>query len=298
MTLFNPYSGAGRAARAAEELRATLEGAGHEVERVETSLDPQKSWLDAAMERVDLAIVVGGDGAVRLASGAAGRTKTPIYHYPLGTENLFARAFEKKRNPGQLLEAIDRFETIELDLGIANGRKFLIMATLGFDADVVHALAAKRTGGISHLSYAGPILSQLLKGRPPTLTVEVDGRTMINGRPGWLVVANSPHYALRTNPAWRASMTDGRLDVVFFPARSSLRTLFHMAGCRLGLQRRSGRTAYAHGAEVRVKAEPRRRYQLDGDPPERHADDDPTTDDSSPDLFIHVRPSFVPVLLP
>ena len=297
MVLFNPVSGRGKAAKIARALEAPLRNAGHHPELVETQLDPQKSWLDPQLEEFDLAIVVGGDGAVRLASGAAGRTRTPIYHYPLGTENLFARGFRKKQNPRQLLAAIDRFDVVNLDVGIANGRKFLIMASLGFDAEVVHALAAKRTGSINHLSYTGPIIRTLFSATPPTLTVKVDDQPMVNQQPGWLVIANSRHYALGTDPLWDASMTDGLLDVAFHPASGMPATFCHMARARLRWRARS--CILNQGKQIEIHAEPSRTYQLDGDPPETHAEDDPTGNGwSAQMLHIHLRPGFLPVLRP
>ncbi len=120
-------------------------------------------------------VVVGGDGAMRLAAASAVRTGTPVYHYPLGTENLFSREFGMSASPAALLDALRSLRVEHVDVGVANGRTFLLMVSMGYDAEVIHDLSARRGGGISHLSYLGPLVRQLRRWRPPELTVRADG---------------------------------------------------------------------------------------------------------------------------
>src|SRR5688572_2084966 len=172
------------------------------------------------MAQVDLLVVVGGDGAVRLAAASASRAGVPIYHFPSGTENLFAREFGMNQSKKLLISAIEQFEVRSVDVGVANGLLFLSMVSVGYDAEVVHDLAARRGDSISHLSYVIPILTQLKRWQPPHLEVTVDGKPVSETCPGFVVVANSKHYGWQLNPAGRASMSDGLLDVAYFPACS------------------------------------------------------------------------------
>jgi diacylglycerol kinase family enzyme len=301
MLLYNPVAGSGRAKRDADKLHAALTAVGHAPVLTETRLEPQKQWLDPQMDEFDLVVVVGGDGAVRLASGAAGRTSTPLYHFPLGTENLFAREFRKSRSVERLLAAIDRFEVRRFDLGIANNRKFLLMASIGFDADVVHDLAGARGSGISHLSYVPPIIRQIFRWRSPNLRVRVDGDTIVNGRRGTVIVANSRQYALRVDPATRADMTDGLLDVLYLPARSVIGVLWWSVACRFRWHLLSRRSVYRTGHEIEVLSDEPLRYQLDGDRPELHVAEPETSEDdaaAATRLRVTVRPGVVPVLIP
>jgi diacylglycerol kinase family enzyme len=301
MLLYNPIAGAGRTADAASALREVLHAAGHEPSLVQTRLDPQKQWLDPQMAEVDILVVLGGDGAVRLACGAAGRTGTPLYHYPLGTENLFAREFGYRRSQEQLLRALERGEVRRLDLGIANNRNFLLMASMGFDAEVTYDLSRRRGDSISHLTYVPLILRRLAGWRPPTITIRVDGETIVDRVGGCVVVGNSRQYAMRIDPALRASMTDGQLDVVFFPTRGRLALVRWAAACRL--RRQLGRTEliYRLGREVEVSSDQPVRYQLDGDAPEPHATDpeDAAVEEGASNLVrISLRPGNLPILIP
>jgi diacylglycerol kinase (ATP) len=301
MLLYNPIAGSGRAAKAAEKLRDPLRAAGHEPVPTKTSLDPQKQWLDPQLADFNLVVVVGGDGAMRLASGAASRTGTPVYHFPVGTENLFAREFGKDRSPDRLRRAIERFEVRQFDLGIANTRKFLLMASVGIDADVVHDLSRRRTGHISHWSYVAPILRQFRSWSPPRLTVVADGKPIVEDEPGMVIVANSRQYGQHFDPACRASMTDGKLDVVFFPIRGKLDLLRWVISCRLRRHVDDERLIYRLATEVAVRPQGPKYYQLDGDPPELHAaDPDETAGEAgaTSELSISLRPGVLPVLIP
>jgi diacylglycerol kinase family enzyme len=190
-----------------------------------------------------------------------------MYHLPLGTENLFAREFGMNVAMPTLLAAIDRRDIRRVDVGVANARWFLLMASVGFDAEVVHALAATRGGSISHLTYVKPIIHTMRTWRPPVLTVEVGGDVLVDAQPGIVVVANSRQYGWRIDPAGRASMSDGLLDVVFLPAKSIPQLLMWVARCRMRQQFANRSLAFAQGKDVLVRCEWPQHYQLDGDPP-------------------------------
>jgi diacylglycerol kinase family enzyme len=290
LVLYNPIAGSGRASAAAESVRVALREGGHEPSLQETLPDPPADWLVSSLAGVDLLLVVGGDGAVRLASGPAAQTGTPLHVFPLGTENLFAREFGIGRSLPRLLDAVRRFELRHVDVGVAGDKTFLLMTGLGFDACMVRDLAAGRRGGISHLSYAGPLLRQTWRWRAPRMTIRVDDEIVVRERRGFVQIANCRQYAVRLDPALRASMTDGLLDVVFFPCKSGPGVLAWLLACRCRAHVRSARLAYHRGASVLVSSEPEHPYQVDGDAP------GPTSPAS--ELAISVRPGALPVLVP
>lgn len=271
--VFNPIAGAGRAARSASAIADAVGAEGHAVDRVATRLEPIDDWLVPALDDVDAMVVVGGDGAVRMAGPAAARRGVPLYHAPLGTENLFAREFGTGREPEHVLAALAARRIVEVDVGLVDRadapvERFFLMASLGFDADVVHDLAEHRSGAISHLSYARPIVRGLVRWRPSRLSVAVDGETLVDGRVGTVIIGNSRQYACRIDPVQRAAMDDGKLDVVFLPTatRLGLVTWTVRTARRRHLEHKD--SAYGSGRTIEVRSEPARRLQLDGDPAE------------------------------
>ncbi len=263
----NPISGAGRAAAAAEQAASRLRERGYEVITLPTRLEPTRDWLDPTLDGADLLVVAGGDGAMRLAAPAACRNATPVYHLPLGTENLFAREFGMSRSPNTLLAAIARNNIRTVDVGHANGRWFLLMASVGFDAEVVHQLASTRGGAIKRSTYINPIIKIMRTWTPPVLSIEVDGQPIVADHPGMAVVANSRQYGWRIDPAGRADMSDGLLDVVFMPARSLAQVMMWALRCRTRRQFKHPSMKFTRGRHVVVRSDQPHHYQLDGDPP-------------------------------
>jgi diacylglycerol kinase family enzyme len=303
IVLCNPISGAGRALAAGRAVVDCVHAHGHVASIASTQLSPPLEWLDSLLKDVDLLVVAGGDGAVRLAADSAVRSQTPIYHLPFGTENLFAREFGMDRDPQKLCTAIERFKTRQVDVGVANGRIFLLMASVGFDAEVVHDLSSRRGDSISQFSYLRPIAAQLWRWRPPQLEVVVDGQRIDDGGPGFVVVANSMQYGWRLNPGARADMQDGQLDVAYFPASSRLQLVAWAIRCRMQRHIQHPRLAYQTGRNVTISSAAPQHYQLDGDPPDQAREFGSALDvaaNQSGDfrLEIGIMPTALKVLLP
>jgi diacylglycerol kinase family enzyme len=298
--LSNPVSGAGRAAAAADDIAQVLRSQGHHVTAAHTSRNPPAEWLDPLLCDADLLVIAGGDGAVRMACESAIRCQTPIYHLPMGTENLFALEFGMDRDPQTLLRAIEAGTCRTVDVGRVLSPVpgvFALMASVGFDAEVVSELAVRRGASISHLSYVLPILNQARRWKPPALEVVVDGRQVFpaaNGlRTGFVVIANCRRYGWRMNPADRAVMDDGLLDVACFPAASTLDVIRWTMKCIRRRQFDDPRFIYDRGRHISVRCDGACRYQIDGDPGHRAIGD---TVDRPLQLEIEVWPSTLKVL--
>lgn len=219
--LVNVASGRGRAREIAERLapQCAREGAAPRIIEVGPGREVD---LVGALAGCRTVVIIGGDGTLHRALPALRASGATVYHAPTGTENLFAREFGMSvTGPGAGLDTTPA-RAIDLgacDLGSGDVRLFALMASIGFDAAVTHRLAARRTGPIRRASYLQPILSEAILGRPPVLSLEIEGQRVLTRQRGLLVCANSRHYAVRLNPARDALIDDGLLDFVFFPAR-------------------------------------------------------------------------------
>jgi diacylglycerol kinase (ATP) len=263
--LFNPISGSGRALAVAERLRQGLESGGIAVRLIPSERGALEEWLRPKLRDVTTLVVAGGDGSVRLAAGEAARAGIPIWHAPCGTENLFARAFAMTRSPRDVTRALIAGRTRAIDLGCVGAEHFTIMASVGFDAEVVHELGARRTGKISHLSYLTPILRLFRDWKPSALAWTIDGEHEALGR-GVVVVGNLPNYGVRLNPAAEALPDDRALDAVYIPAESALGLLPWVPLLRTGLHLWHPRLRVRRARSIVLHATPAARLQLDGDP--------------------------------
>lgn len=189
-----------------------------------------------------LIVAAGGDGTLALAASIASTVGAAILPLPLGTENLLARHFGHSQDAARAMaaigegsvEAIDsmmlapRSATAALSPGDSEARRSLIMATVGFDADVVRRMQAMRGGHIRRSSYVRPIGNSLCKYRFPKLRVRLDDREPLECR--WLMVFNLPRYAASLAIEPDADPRDGMLDVVAFDRGSILSGLKYWLG--------------------------------------------------------------------
>ncbi len=104
----------------------------------------------------DVVVAAGGDGTINeVANGLIKATGAvpPLAIIPLGTANVLAEEIGLRGQPAAIAKAIACGDRITVHLGLANGRHFIMMAGVGFDAHVVANvdLALKRrTGKIAY----------------------------------------------------------------------------------------------------------------------------------------------------
>lgn len=295
--VYNPLAGKGRASFWARSLEQSLRADGHEAVAVDVGPSGVPGRLEAELSRAEVLVVIGGDGTVQAHAPIAARFAVPLYQFPLGTENLFAREFGMDRDYRTLRDALAATNIVRVDLARCNGDPFLLMCSVGPDANIIHRLAAHRTGPISHMSYARHVIGELLRPSFKSLHIEADGHEVISGQAGLAVVANSRQYALRIDPAKDASMTDGMLDLVFFPVTKRIGLLKWLGLSRLRSQLVFPGALYMRASTISIRnGKMPLPFQLDG---EAHSTRELGGGAlSASEVRIEIDPGVVPVLAP
>ncbi|MEE2971747.1 MAG: diacylglycerol kinase family protein [Planctomycetota bacterium] len=295
LVTFNPISGAGKAERLASEIRDEARVAGLDLEVRETSPGPAADWLRPVLAGREALVVVGGDGAIRRAAPEAALADVPLVHCPAGNENLFARDFGMTAEPTEVVSTLrrdhrHRVDLVRVEMPDRPPEVVVLMASFGLDAEVVHDLDARRTGGVSNLSYVLPIARQLLAYEAPVISARIDGRVVAERVPAFGLVANSPQYAGRLDPVRSARIDDGLLHLMLFPGRGRFGLMRWFARVGLGRHEEHPNLVRASGRRVELTLADARRWQVDGDPP----------DDGAPvdRIAFEIQPGALPVLLP
>ncbi|MEC9373057.1 MAG: diacylglycerol kinase family protein [Planctomycetota bacterium] len=264
--VMNPTAGRGKGRRTAAAIAEALRDDGHDVAEFIAGPGRHEEGVGRALSTADAAIVVGGDGTLHHMADLLIATETPVYHVPLGTENLFAREFAMNAKIETLREALRKGEVQKVDVARCAGRAFILMCSLGFDAAVVARLARIRGASISHLSYVKPILAEAIAFKPPRFIIEADGERLVDDRRGLLIVANCRQYGARLDPAAEACMTDAMLDMVFLPFTSRLGLIRMALAARTRRLRQNPRVIARRARRVTVETpEGPTPIQMDGE---------------------------------
>ena len=158
----NPKSGSGGARREVLDLVVNLRRLGLRP-RIFTRRERLANALADPIRRKSLHCIVsaGGDGTFRDLINRYPGVRLALF--PLGTENLVARFLKIPRHGSQVAEIIAAAHVTRFDLGLFGDHRFAVMASAGFDADVMHRAHARRTGLINRWSYLQPIAESLRK---------------------------------------------------------------------------------------------------------------------------------------
>lgn len=265
----SPKAGSGRNRDQIPRLIEQLEQSNIEVRlthnvnelRELTAMEASSPWI---------VVPAGGDGTLSLAAAAVAENKpakaefqTMIAPMPLGTENLLARYFGHKAVAESVVETIRHGKHFHLDSGTANDSPFLIMASCGFDAEVVRGLHLKRQGHIQRLSYFGPLVRAMRQYSFPGLTITVDDQEPLTSH--WAMVFNLPCYGGGLNIEPNAIGDDGLFDIILFLKGSVPSGLRYATSIWTGSHLKRQDVVRLRGKHIVIESSERVPCQLDGD---------------------------------
>jgi len=179
--------------------------------------------------RPDLIIVIGGDGTVRRVAEKIAGTSVPLAVFPAGTGNLFARnmsiplADHKRAVKIALSGKTRRIDIAEADL--SNGdehrhARFLVMAGIGFDADMAAHADATTKRRFGWLAYVRPIVRSVWKNKQQEMRFCIDGQRNRTIRAHTAIIGNCGLSTGNVSLFPRARADDGLLDFVVMNPRT------------------------------------------------------------------------------
>jgi diacylglycerol kinase family enzyme len=268
----NPKAGRRSVERSVVRLAHRLAAAGCRAE-IFTDLSQVADQANRLFESGDLRalVAVGGDGTLAELVNRS-QPGLPLAIFPAGTANLVARHFGLRADTEQLSRSILAGDSRLLDAGSASGRLFLVMASCGFDADVVNRVHRCRLrnssgGHIRYTTYLKPILESIRTYSYPQMRIDscgADADHRVAAR--WAFVFNLPCYAWGLPLVPTATGDDGLLDLCTFERGSLGDGLRYLAAAQLGWHRRLTDCRIEQNRRFRVTSDEPVPYQLDGDP--------------------------------
>jgi YegS/Rv2252/BmrU family lipid kinase len=211
--LVNPSSAHGRTLKLLPRVEQELDALRipFRVERTRGLEDGVDRAL-RAVEAGEIPVVISGDGLIGAVGGAMAGSETPLGIVPGGRGNDLARVLGIPDDPVGAVAVLAAGETRRIDVGEANGKRFLGIVSVGFDSEANRL--ANETGFMrGNLVYAYAALRTLLTWKPGRFTVRVDDeRVRFTGYS--VSVANSRAFGGGMYIAPDAELDDGEFDIV------------------------------------------------------------------------------------
>ncbi len=166
---------------------------------------------DAVARKVDVIVAVGGDGTVNEVASQMINSSSVLGIVPLGSGNGLARHLGISRNIEKSIELINKQNTSLIDTGLVNGKVFISIAGIGFDALIAERFAKGTQRGF--LGYFQIIANEYLFYKPQTYSLTFDNGQVITENALFVAFANSNQFGYNTTIAPNANIQDGLLDV-------------------------------------------------------------------------------------
>jgi YegS/Rv2252/BmrU family lipid kinase len=266
LLIANPTSGGGKVLKLLPAVQQRLRALGveHRLE-LTRSLGHAGELTCAALAAGELPVSFSGDGvAGAVAAAAAAHGGAVVGILPGGSGNDFCRHAGIPQDALEACAVIARGTPSAIDLGQANGRPFLGIASLGFDSEA-NALANRAPRRLGRGIYVYGALGAVARWRPASFDVTVDGER--ESFDGWsVIVANTSVYGGGMYVAPDARVDDGLLDVVLIRKTTRLHFLTSFPKVFKGLHVHDDHVSVRRGREVRVEASRPFDVYADGDP--------------------------------
>jgi diacylglycerol kinase (ATP) len=277
LLLYNPAAGRYPVRRFVRGILRPLKAAGWRMYIAETlnATHATRAAQQAADDGYEAVFAIGGDGTVgQVASGLMG-TETALAVLPAGSTNVWAieqgqRPFNwfqwwRLRDNARLLADVP---TQRVDVGLCNGRPFLLWAGIGLDAQTIHRLEP-RPRFVKYLSvphYFATTVWEATFWHGMDLHVWADDK-QVEGHYLLAVATNIRHYAggmSLISPD--AHLDDGEMDLWLLTGNSLADAFRHFFDLVAGRHLTSDQARRLRFHTARVESSSAFSIQMDGEP--------------------------------
>ncbi len=286
VVIANPSAGTGQTLDRVCAFSRELERRGHHVQTCMAQAPGQaREMAHRIAGDVDRLVIAGGDGTVNdVLNGVCDPSKVPILHLATGTANMLARDLSLPRSPEALADVLDYGGVRNVDMGLVGTRRFLLLASVGFDASVAQEVQKSRIATLGYHGYALPMLRGLAHWCPTDLAIRVDGQEPLHGTN--VMVLKAKHYGGFLVFAEEAELDSGHFDIFIFQGKT-VPALFRygLAGF-MGRASRLKDVTHIVGTSVVIESSAPVAVEVDGDY------------FCTTPIKVDLKPLFVPLVVP
>jgi diacylglycerol kinase (ATP) len=265
LIIVNPAAGRARSSeRRLGRFVAALERQGCTVvlRRAGPSSGQVERLAGQAEPGFDAIVAAGGDGTISAVVNGLRDRAVPFGVLPLGSANVLAREIRLPRAPEALASLITTGPVSPIWPGRVGERAFVMMASAGFDSEIVAALSPELKRRVGRLAFAWGFLVRLWHCPACELTVRADG---VEYRAAAMVAAKGRHYAGPFVVAPGADLAQPVLELVLLDRDGRWAMLRYATALFLGRVPHLGDIAIVRARQVSVAGNRALPVQADGE---------------------------------
>ncbi len=226
--------------------------AGHASEIVQSLLN----------DGTNIIVAVGGDGTVNEVISLLIDTDIVVGIIPAGSGNGFASHLGLSKNIKKSIDVINKGIIKTIDTCTLNGKPYINVAGLGFDAKIAFITRNNTQRGI--LPYLLTTIGESFNFSTEELIVEIDGK-QIKGRYALAAIANASMYGYHFTIAPSACIDDGFLDIMLLKDAPVYKYFFSSyRGFNKTLHKSNLAEVY-RGRSIKIKSANPIYYHMDGE---------------------------------
>jgi YegS/Rv2252/BmrU family lipid kinase len=212
-----------------------------------------------------LIVAWGGDGTVNEVATELAFGSVPVAIVPAGSGNGLARELNVPRDPARALAAAIRTAARPMDIGEIDGRLFVNIAGIGFDAHVASRFNEPANRGRGFSQYLAIAARAMTTYAPVRYTITTPD-AHVEARAVLVTVANSAQFGNGARIAPGARVDDGLLDLVIVEERSRVLTMCQLPRLFNGTINRMPGWAVRRIAQATIACEAPMMFHVDGEP--------------------------------
>lgn len=259
----NPVAGGDARSKIERAVTCLREGGANvDLTLTEKRGDAMQAATAAKQAGFDRIVAAGGDGTLNEVINGLAPSTIPLAFIPFGTTNVFALEVGIPFDVEQACAVALGGRPRPVCIGLAGDTRFLLMAGVGFDAEVVAGVSLGLKRRIGKLAYLVSALAVWLRSAPDAIEVVDEQGHHYQGTSA--IIGNGRYYGGRFSITPQASLEDDSLEVCLFRRRGRFGFLCSMLKVVLGRPltedeawRFKSRKLTVNGAKAAV--------QLDGD---------------------------------
>jgi YegS/Rv2252/BmrU family lipid kinase len=210
--IVNPISGRGKALKSKSTIKRFCKKRriNYSILETEKAGDASNYARKGISSGFDAIVAIGGDGTVNEVGRELIGQNVPLGIIPKGSGNGLARHLGVPMNTKRALRRIYTGKNLHMDTGELDGKAFLNMAGIGFDAHVSKAFSESKSRGWFNYLKIIVRLGKDMKALPLRVTMDNKEEVM---ELVMLTIANSSQYGNNAKIAPKANISDGKFEV-------------------------------------------------------------------------------------